>query len=119
MEQITGPITLCIPYSSLEPIKAKLYSGFQTDPLEFDHSWVRRLVDQLRTTEVEMVVELGKASVSAQSLLQLKVGDVLDLEKDVSEPLLAKVQEVPKFFGKAGIYGTNKAFQIGDRVKPL
>ncbi len=119
MEQITGLITLCIPYSSLEPIKAKLYSGFQTDPLEFDHSWIRRLVDQLRTTEVEMVFELGKTSVSTQSLLQLKVGDVLPLEKDVSEPLMAKVQEVPKFLGKAGIYGSNKAFQIDDRVKPL
>jgi flagellar motor switch protein FliM len=119
MEQTTGLITLCIPYSSLEPIKAKLYSGFQTDPLEFDHSWARRLVDQLRTTEVEMVIELGKASISTQSLLQLKVGDVLPLEKDVSEPLMAKIEEVPKFLGKAGIYGNNKAFQIDDRVKPL
>jgi flagellar motor switch protein FliM len=119
MEQTTGLITLCIPFSSLEPIKAKLYSGFQTDPLEFDHSWVRKLVDQLRTAEVEMVVELGKASVSTESLLQLKAGDVLPLEKDVFEPLTAKVQEVPKFLGKAGIYGNNKAFQIDDRVKPL
>jgi len=119
MEQTTGLITLCIPYSSLEPIKAKLYAGFQTDPLEFDHTWARRLVDQLRMTEVEMVIELGKASVSTQSLLQLKAGDVLPLEKDVSEPLTAKVQEVPKFLGKAGIYGRNKAFQIDDRVKSL
>jgi flagellar motor switch protein FliM len=119
MEQTTGLITLCIPYSSLEPIKAKFYSGFQTDPLEFDHSWARRLVDQLRTTEVEMVIELGKASISTQNLLQLKVGDVLPLEKDVSEPLMAKIEEVPKFLGKAGIYGGNKAFQIDDRVKPL
>jgi flagellar motor switch protein FliM len=49
----------------------------------------------------------------------LKVGDVLPLEKDVSEPLMAKIEEVPKFLGKAGIYGSNKAFQIDDRVKPL
>ncbi len=119
MEQISGLITICIPYSSLEPIKAKLYSGFQTEQLELDQSWVRRLVDQLRTTEVEMVVELGKASINTQSLLQLKVGDVLPLEKDVSEALVAKIQEVPKFLGKAGIYGSNKAFQIDDRVKPL
>jgi flagellar motor switch protein FliM len=119
MEQITGLITLCIPYSSLEPIKTKLCSGFQTEQLELDHSWVRRLVDQLRKTEVEMVVELGKASINTQSLLRLKVGDVLPLEKDVSESLVAKIQEVPKFLGKAGIYGSNKAFQIDARMKTL
>jgi len=32
---------------------------------------------------------------------------------------VAKIQEVPKFLGKAGIYGSNKAFQVEDRVKPL
>jgi len=118
MEQVNGLITLCIPYSALEPIKLKLYSGFQTDPLECDQSWVRGFVGHLKNTEVEVVVELGKASVSAQKLLQLKAGDILTLGKDVSEPLTAKIQEVPKFLGKAGMYGSNKAFQIEEKVNP-
>ena len=75
-------------------------------------------MDHLKTTEVEVVVELGKASVSAQKLLQLKAGDILTLGKDVSEPLTAKIQEVPKFLGKAGMYGSNKAFQIEEKVNP-
>jgi len=119
MEQISGLITVCMPYSSLEPIKAKLHSGLQTEQLELDHRWVRLLVDQLQATEVEMVVELGRAPITAETLLRLKAGDVLPLEKDVSEPLVAKVQEVPKFLGRAGIYGSNKAFQIDARMKPL
>jgi flagellar motor switch protein FliM len=118
LEQVSGLITLCIPYSSLEPIKAKLYSGFQTDPLECDQNWVWRIADQLKTTEVEVVVELGKTLVSAQRLLQLKEGDVLTLEKDVSEPLTAKVQEVPKFLGKAGMYGCSRAFKIEEKINP-
>jgi flagellar motor switch protein FliM len=118
LEQVNGLITLCIPYAALEPIKAKLYSGFQTDPVECDQSWVGRFVDQLKTTEVEVVIELGKASVSAQKILQLKAGDILPLEKDVSEPLTARIQEVPKFLGKAGMYGSNKAFQIEEKVNP-
>jgi flagellar motor switch protein FliM len=118
LEQVNGLITLCIPYSSLEPIKAKLYSGFQTDPLESDQSWVRRIADQLQTAEVELVIELGKTSVSMQKVLQLKEGDVLTLEKDVSEPLTAKIREVPKFLGKAGIYGSSRAFQIEAKINP-
>ncbi len=118
LEQVNGLITLCIPYSSLEPIKGKLYSGFQTDPLECDQSWVRRIADQLQTAEVELVIELGKTSVSMQKLLQLKEGDILTMEKDVSEPLTAKIREVPKFLGKAGIYGSSRAFQIEAKINP-
>lgn len=118
LEQVNGLITLCIPYSALEPIKTRLYSGFQADPLECDQSWVRRFVEQLKTTQVEVVVELGKASVSAQKLLQLKEGDVLTLEKDVSDPLIAKIREVPKFLGKAGMYGSTRAFQIEAKIVP-
>jgi len=118
LEQVNGLITLCIPYAALEPIKAKLYSGFQTDPQECDQSWVRRFMEQLQTTEVELVIELGKTSVSMQRLLQLKEGDILTLEKDVSEPLTAKIREVPKFLGKAGMYGSNKAFQVEAKITP-
>jgi flagellar motor switch protein FliM len=118
LEQVNGLITLCVPYSSLEPIKAKLYSGFQTDPLECDQSWVRRIAQQLHTTEVELVIELGKSSVSMQKLVQLKEGDVLTLERDVSEPLTAKIRDVPKFLGKAGIYGSSRAFQIEAKITP-
>jgi flagellar motor switch protein FliM len=67
---------------------------------------------------VEVVIELGKVSVSAQKLLQWKEGDILILEKGVSEPLTAKIREVPKFLGKAGMYGSSKAFQIEEKVNP-
>jgi flagellar motor switch protein FliM len=117
-EQFGGLITLCIPYSNLEPIKAKLYSGYQTEHLEMDRGWIERFVDQLKRSEVEIVVEFGKTSIPAQKLLNLKVGDILPLGKEASELILARVQGVPKFGGKAGIYGSNKAFQIEERIQP-
>ncbi len=117
-EQFGGLITLCIPYSNLEPIKAKLYSGYQTEHLEMDRGWIERFVDQLKRSEVEIVVEFGKTFIPAQKLLNLKVGDILPLRKEASELILARVQGVPKFGGKAGIYGSNKAFQIEERIQP-
>jgi flagellar motor switch protein FliM len=118
MDQFTGLITFCIPYSTLDPIKNKLYSGYQADNLaEADHFWVERLVEQLKRTEVEVVVEFGKIFVPAQRLLNLKVGEVLPLGKDVSEQIVGRVQGIPKLLGKAGIYGSNKAFQIGEKNK--
>ena len=118
-EQFGGLITLCIPYSTLEPIKTKLYSGYQTDHLELDPGWMDRLVEQLKQVEVEVVVEFATTCIPAQRLLTLKVGDILPLGKEVPQRILGRVQGIPKFGGKAGIYGSNKAFQIEEKIKSL
>lgn len=118
VEQITGFITLCIPLFSLEPIKGKLYSGYQTEHMELDQNWIARLSEGLAFTEVEVVVEFAKTAVPSQKLLELKAGDILPLGKEVSEPLAARIQGIPKFLGRAGVYGSNKAFQVEGTIKP-
>ena len=116
LDQFTGMITLCIPYPTIEPIKTKLYSGFQSDQLEVDHHWILRFLERLKTSEVEVKVELGRTQIMVQDLLHLKVGDVLSLGKEVTELLRVQVQGVPKFLGKPGIYGTNRAIQIEGKI---
>jgi flagellar motor switch protein FliM len=119
LEEFSGTITLCIPYTIMEPIKTKLYSAFQVDQLEIDHSWIERLLDRLKSAKVELKVELGRHHLMVQDLLQLKAGDVLLLEKEVSEPLVVQVQGIPKFLGRAGVCGSNKAIQIEEKIKSL
>ena len=112
MEHAAGTITICIPYSTVEPIRSKLYAGFQSDQLEVDHEWMRRFRVQLREAEVELTVELGRTEIRSGDLLKLKVGDVLTLDKDVSDYLVAMVEGVPKFKGRPGIYRGAKAFRV-------
>jgi len=116
LEQFTGMITLCIPYSTIEPIKVKLYSGYQSDQLEVDHQWIERFYERLKNTEVEIKVELGRSQITVQDLFELKIGDVLPLKKDVSEPLFVQVQGVPKFLARPGVFGSNKAIQIEEKI---
>ncbi len=116
LDQFTGTISLCIPYSTIEPVKAKLYSSYQSDQLEADQNWIKRFLDRLKTSEVEVKVELGKRHLMVQDLLRLKVGDVLNLEKEVAEPLTVQIQGVPKFLGKPGICGGNRAIQIEEKI---
>ncbi len=114
LEQTVGTLIICLPYSTIEPIRSKLYAGFQSDQLEVDHEWIHRFIDQVRKASVEISVELGRATISSRDLLQLKTGDVIQLEQDVSEPLVAKVEGVPKFHGFPGVARGNKAFQISN-----
>jgi len=118
LEQFTGKIEICIPYAIIEPIKSRLYSGFQSDQLEVDQTWITRFLERLQAVEVELKVELGKSKVLIQDLLRWKEGDVISLNQVASDPLLIQVQGVPKFFGKPGMRRGNRAIQIEGRTRP-
>jgi flagellar motor switch protein FliM len=66
-----------------------------------------------------VVVELGRRNIMVQDLLKLNVGDVLMLENEVANFMTAKVEGVPKFLGKAGVLGGNKAFQVEEKIKSV
>ncbi len=112
MENCSGTITVCIPYSMIEPIINKLKANFQSEQMEVDQVWVNRLRGELMQTEVEIAVELGQKEVAARELLQFHVGEVLMLGKDVSEPLNIKIEGIPKFRGYSGVSRGMKAVQI-------
>jgi len=116
LEQTVGTLIICLPYSTIEPIRSKLYAGFQSDQLEVDHEWIHRFIDQVRQASIEISVELGRTMISARDLLKLKKGDVIQLDQDIGEPIMAKVEGVPKYRGYAGLTKGNKAFQISKEI---
>jgi flagellar motor switch protein FliM len=115
MEGVGGVMTICIPYSTLEPIRDKLYAGFQTEQLRTDANWRKRVRERIQETAVGMVVELGTLQISAEGLLGLKVGDVVQLKQDVSDPLVAKIEGMAKFKGRIGVIKGNRAIKIETR----
>lgn len=117
IETETRDIYLCLPYSTIEPIKEKLYAGFQSDQLDSDQSWGFPLTNLISVCKVPVMAELGSTKIKIVDLLNLKVGDILLLEKGVTEPLVAKVCGIPKFKGYPGIYKGNQAFQISSLNK--
>ena len=116
LEQTVGTLIICLPYSTIEPIRSKLYAGFQSDQLEVDHEWINRFIDQVREATVRITVELGRAKMTAHDLLNLKNGDLIMLDQDTTDPLTAKVEGIPKFKGFAGVTRGNKAFQVSEEI---
>ncbi len=116
VEQVSGNISICIPYTNIEPIRAKLYAGFQTERLEIDLNWIKRLKKLITTLVVEGVVKLGETELSIGKILSLKEGDVISLNKDVDEPLYIEIEGIPKFSCFAGIVKSNKAVKIVEKI---
>lgn len=105
-------IFLALPYPTIEPIRDKLYGGFQSDHLEMDRGWVDRLKKQLRGCRVSLSVDLGDTNLSVQEVSDLSVGDVILLDQRVEEDLELKVEGRPKFYAKPGIHRGNIGVQI-------
>jgi flagellar motor switch protein FliM len=119
LDQLIGKITLCLPYSTIEPIRSQLYARYQSDQLEVDLEWVNRVKRQLGDVEVELVVELGKSMIKGRDLLQIAVGDTIVLDQDVREPLLVKVEDVPKYKAFAGVTRGNHVVKLAQEIEPV
>jgi flagellar motor switch protein FliM len=117
METISGTLTICLPYAAIEPVIPKLKAQFQSEEMEVDQVWVRRLRTELLTTEVELVTELGTSTITPQELMNFKVGDTLMLGNDVTDPLILKVEQIPKFKGFPGVSRGNKAVQLTETIE--
>lgn len=118
LEQTVGTLILCLPYSTIEPIRSKLHAGFQSDQLEVDTAWINRFIERVREAEVNMVVELGRTMISGEDIMNLAEGDVIMLRHDVREPLVVKVEGVPKFKVFAGSSRGQKAVRVVGDIPP-
>jgi flagellar motor switch protein FliM len=116
MDDARGIITICIPYSTIEPIRSKLCPGFQSERLEVDQGWLRRILRQLEETEVEASVEIGTAEINLETLLHLQKGDIICLDQEADGELMVKIEGVPKFTGYARKIRKKKAVQIITRL---
>jgi flagellar motor switch protein FliM len=118
MDQVEGFISLCLPYATIEPIKGKLYSGFQSEQLEMDRRWTSRIQEQIQDMPVSVLVELASTTMTAREVLTLAAGDIIIFDKKVTEPLIGRVEGIPKFTGFAGQFHQAKAVQVQKLLHP-
>ncbi|WP_419787939.1 flagellar motor switch protein FliM [Pseudodesulfovibrio sp.] len=112
LENAIGSLIVCLPYATMEPIRSKLHASFQSERLEVDHVWINRFKERLMETPVEVVIRLGRTSISGRQLLYLQEGDIILLDTDEDELLEAEVEGVRKFYGLPGRVKGNKAFKV-------
>jgi flagellar motor switch protein FliM len=93
--ETSGSIHICIPYSTLEPIRDTLYSTIQGDAAEPDRRWVTLMRSQIQAAQVDLVAELASAPATVEQLLSFKPGDFIELDLDPT--IEAKVDGVPVF----------------------
>jgi len=105
-----GDIHICIPYSTIEPIRDTLYSSTQTDSFEPDNRWLNMLTKQVQLAEVDLVATLAHADVTLKQILNMKAGDVIGV--DLKPTAVAEVDGVPVFECRYGVLNGKYALKI-------
>ena len=94
-EGVSGTIRVIIPYSAIEPFKQQLGSGIQIEKGDSE-KWQTRIWEDVSDTPIELAVELGQTSMNLQDVIDLEIGDVIQLDKKPGEPLVGLFHGVPK-----------------------
>jgi len=112
LENASGTIALVIPYSTIEPIKNKLNSSFQSDSDRTDKIWIQNLETHMEQVEANCSVNLGETSITVADLVNLNIGDIIPLNQDCDGELMLKVEGVPKYKCFFGVSRGMRAIQI-------
>lgn len=117
--ETSGMINICIPHVVLEPIIPKLsvHYWMQNKKKERLPEEVEVLEKRIKDAELPIIAELGETDISIQDFLLLDIGDVIQLNKTIEEPLSIKIGEVPKYVAQPGKVGKKLAIQILDTIK--
>lgn len=116
LEKVSGTIKLVIPYATLEPIKSKLSVGFQSEQLEVDFIWINRIKEKIMQTNANILIRLGEATITVKDLLDLSVGDIIQLDSDATMPLEILCENISKFKGIPGTLKGNRAIKITESL---
>ncbi|MCV9887668.1 flagellar motor switch protein FliM [Metabacillus halosaccharovorans] len=116
--ETSGMINLCIPHVVLEPIIPKLsvHYWMQSDRKEPKQYEIDALKKQINLADLTIAAELGTSDISIQDFLQLQLGDVIQLDSAIDQPLLVKIGDKPKFTGQPGKMNKKLAVQIIDHL---
>ncbi|MEW6219237.1 MAG: flagellar motor switch protein FliM [Thermodesulfobacteriota bacterium] len=116
MERSVGSITSCIPLTNLESIKHLLTTTFQREKAGEDMTTRKLITENTGNLPISIKVELGRAFIPAGDIMELGVGDIIQLGNRKDDLLPAFIAGIRKYMGKPGIHRGNKAFQIVKRV---
>jgi len=105
IQGITGTMSIFIPFNTLKPIADVLNPHIwiagrkehQQDPI------ARQIAIQaMMRAVIPIKVVLGNADLTLQDLINLSVGDVIELDKNIDSPLVVHVANKKQFYARVG-----------------
>ena len=117
IESASNSFFFCLPYSTIEPIRDKLLGTQRIDATEIDAKWTENLKDQFCGVALQLTSDIGKAEISVNDLVGLKVGDIIQLDRKAKDFLEVSIEGIPKLLARPGVMDSQYAVKVMDLIK--
>lgn len=119
MPEVEGKINICIPGALLTSIfsiieRRKHLADAYDKRADVDKDMI---LSRIKDSALTVRAELGDAQVSLKDVYNLKVGDVIDLNKPKEADISLYIDQEPWFQGQVGTHNKNVAIRINQRVE--
>lgn len=111
-EEVSAKMQLVIPLFALDPIKQLLSDHTFVEQSQPNPNWKIWIGKSMEDAKADLNVDLGSTEITMREVLGLKEGDVIQLDRYVSEPLEAKVEGMTKYFVRMGTSCGQQAIQV-------
>ena len=74
--------------------------------------WAEVMKNSIKERHVNLSAEIGRANITFGDMMSFEVGNVIALNKSVSDEVVLMVEEVPKFKGLPGTSRGNQAIKL-------
>jgi flagellar motor switch protein FliM len=115
----TGTMSLCIPYTVIEPVIGKLtaQSWFNYQKKSVDDIAHRKLLGSVGAAKVELRAILAHSTLRVSELLSLQPGDIITTDHRTEHLVEIEVEGLAKFRGSLGQFRSKKAVCLHEAIK--
>ncbi len=109
-----GTMNICIPSRILKVIRSRFDQQWNIRRQKVAGSEQMKILNLIRSAEIPVNGVLRESNLTVDDLLKISPGDVIQLNKPMSEPVLLCVGGVPKFLGHVVVRRGKRAFEISE-----
>lgn len=116
IKEVTGTITVCLPYTWLEPISEKLFTKYRmAERIRKDINVEenrRTIKEQIYHSSIELKAKLGTTKLGLIEVANLRPGDIIKLDQKAEDFIKIEVAKKDWFNARLGVKSRSKAVQI-------
>ena len=117
-EIVRGDVTICYPFSFLEPMLISMRSQTREAAESIDEEWNSDLRRSIVNSPIELRLELDRCKIRVQDFLNYKIGDFLPIVLPEREPATFWIDKYKSYHATPGQQDGMLAAEILDTIEP-
>ncbi|MDR3630084.1 MAG: FliM/FliN family flagellar motor switch protein [Desulfocapsaceae bacterium] len=109
--EISGEFKLVFPIATLDPLREQFKELVSVNKSK-QGQWTDIFIEELYDMETTVIAQSGTISLTINQLLDLKEGEIINLDYDPNSPLKVLVEDKLKFFAIPGVLNGKKAISL-------